>query len=138
MAVGLKVDFLWFSIGTSDFFHSFFSTICGNLEDEIWGSKYPTLMNELYSGVLSLDKMEDAQKELKQIKEKFKELAPEKVIWDIENSSKLPPWGDSISKDIKNLSDYFITSDGKNLFDVLEEAIQEALEEQVNIEVKNL
>ncbi|EAH1619706.1 hypothetical protein D4258_13215, partial [Listeria monocytogenes] len=33
MAVGIKVDFLWFSIGTSDFFHSFFSTVCVNLEN---------------------------------------------------------------------------------------------------------
>ncbi|EAH2267933.1 hypothetical protein D4934_14810, partial [Listeria monocytogenes] len=39
MAVGIKVDFLWFSIGTSDFFHSFFSTVCVNLENMNWGSK---------------------------------------------------------------------------------------------------
>ena len=54
MAVGLKVDFLWYSIGQPDFLHSFFSTICVNLENSNWGSCYPILMNELYQGRVSV------------------------------------------------------------------------------------
>ncbi|EHV5202079.1 hypothetical protein K0T49_001657, partial [Listeria monocytogenes] len=55
MSVGIKVDFLWFPIGSGDFLHSFFSTICVNLEDKKWGSKYPTLMKKLYSGRLNTE-----------------------------------------------------------------------------------
>lgn len=44
MAVGLKVKFYWYQIGTGDFLHSFFSTIAYNLENSKWGSKYPFIM----------------------------------------------------------------------------------------------
>lgn len=40
MTVGIKADFLWFPIGTGDFFHSFFSTICVNLEGMSWGKRF--------------------------------------------------------------------------------------------------
>lgn len=138
MAVGIKVDFLWFSIGTGDFFHSFFSTICGNLENMKWGSKYPIVMNNLYEGEISVKDIHEAQKELKTIKEEFSKISPDKIIWDIENLEKRPPWGNNISKDIKNLSDYFVTSDGENLFDVLNEAMYEAMQENSALEVKSL
>ena len=49
------------------------------------------------------------------------------MIWDIENMDAKPPWGISISKDIDNLGNYFITSDGQNLFSVLRSAFKEAL-----------
>ena len=52
MAVGFKVGYYWFQVGTSDFLHSFFSTICIRLEHGKWGSVYPKLMEELYQGCL--------------------------------------------------------------------------------------
>lgn len=39
-----------------------------------------------------------------------------KVIWDIDDMTKMPPWGKNISKDITDLSNYFVTSDGKDFF----------------------
>lgn len=138
MVVGIKVDFLWFSVGTDDFFHSFFSTICIDLEKGEWGSKFPIIMNELYSGNLSLDKLKDAQNELEEIKQEFSKLSPDKIVWDAEDLGKTPPWGRNVSSDITNLAEYFITSDGNNLIDRLNEAIDEGLKEQVSIEIKNL
>ena len=52
MAVGFKVGYYWFQVGTSDFLHSFFSTICIRLEHGKWGRVYPKLMGELYQGCL--------------------------------------------------------------------------------------
>ncbi|MBO0467043.1 immunity 70 family protein [Enterococcus plantarum] len=138
MTIGIKVDFLWFSIGTGDFLHSFFSTICGNLENMKWGSKFPIVMNNLYEGEISVKDIHEAQKELRTIQEEFSKISPDKIIWDIENLEKRPPWGNNISKDIKNLSDYFVTSDGENLFDVLNEAMYEAMQENSALEVKSL
>lgn len=54
MAVGFKVGYYWFQVGTSDFLHSFFSTICIRLEHGKWGSVYPKLMEELYQGCLKI------------------------------------------------------------------------------------
>ena len=34
MAVGFTVGFYYYSIGSADFLHSFFSTVAVNLEDE--------------------------------------------------------------------------------------------------------
>ena len=50
----------------------------------------------------------------------------------------MPPWGSNISPDINNLSDYFITCDGKNLISILKIALNKAELEKVDIEVKSL
>lgn len=50
MAVGFKVKFYWYQIGTGNFLHSFFSTVAYNLENKEWGSRFPIVMNELYQG----------------------------------------------------------------------------------------
>ena len=114
MTVGLRVDFLWYPIGTGDFFHSFFSTICYNLEHKIWGSKYPLIMNELYQGKVKCHDIKKIQKELFSIQKKLSKLPPEKVVWDIED-----------------LEDYFITSEGDNLIEIIHEAfVQSEIEHQ--------
>lgn len=52
MTIGIKLGQITDEIGSSDFFHSFFSTIAGNLEPEGWGSRFPTMMNTFYAGKL--------------------------------------------------------------------------------------
>lgn len=136
MTVGIKVDFLWYPIGTGDFFHSFFSTICVNLEDNNWGSKFPVIMKDMYFGELTKEKIVAAKEELEYIKLGLSKIEPNKVVWDIENFKKMPPWGEKISKDITNLSEYFITVDGQNLIEVINKAFYEAINEDVDIEVK--
>lgn len=138
MAVGLKVDFLWYPVGTGDFVHSFFSTICYNLENKKWGSRFPHLMNELYQGELSYKDVDEAEEELAIIIKELKDISPDKVVWDIEDLSKQPPWGKDISSDIQNLFDYFITCDGENLFDEIIKAFQESKVEKQNVILKSL
>ncbi|MGG1146916.1 immunity 70 family protein [Bacillus wiedmannii] len=138
MATGFKADFLWYRLGTSDFVHSFFSTISYHLEKEGWGTKYPHLMKELYSGKLPLENIPKAIKEAKEIHEKLKLFSPSEVVWDIEDLSKQPPWGDDISSDITDLSNYFVTSGGKDMFEMLFKACNEALELEVDLEIENL
>ncbi|GAB2022987.1 hypothetical protein RyT2_20610 [Pseudolactococcus yaeyamensis] len=138
MVVGVKVDFLWFSIGTGDFFHSFFSTVCVNLEKGDWGSTFPIIMNDLYSGKIEVLNLEKAKKELEKLKEELQELSPKNVVWDAEDLDKMPPWGDNISDDITNLSNYFVTSDGRDLIDTLIEAVKQAIIENVALEIKAL
>ncbi len=70
--------------------------------------------------------------------EKLKLFSPSEVVWDIEDLSKQPPWGDDISSDIKDLSNYFVTSDGKDMFEVLFYALNEALEEKVDLKIETL
>jgi hypothetical protein len=44
------------------------------------------------------------------------------VVWNHEDRGAKAPWGDRIAPHIKTLADYFVTSDGQNLLDVLETA----------------
>jgi hypothetical protein len=135
---GFTVGFYWFQIGTGDFLHSFFSTVALRLENGLWGSKYPVIMNELYQGELPANKTDLAIDELIQIKEGLRGLSSEQVVWDIEDLSKQPPWGNKISPDITDLSSYFVTSDGEDFIGVLERALKTAAEEGDALKIESL
>ena len=138
MAVGFLVKYYWYQVGTADFLHSFFSSIAYNLEDKKWGSRYPIIMNELYGGNLGKEHLYLALEELDIIIQQLKRCSYEKVIWDIDDLTKQPPWGKKISSEITDLSNYFITSDGENLVIVLRHAIQKAIEVGSDVNISNM
>ena len=129
--VGFKVGCIWYEIGAASFLHSFFSTVAYNLECGNWGTRFPVIMNELYQGKLANANVPNAKVELNTIENELKNLSPDKpnkVIWDIDDIKKLPPWGDNISKDITDLSNYFITSDGRDFLTIFQNALDAAIE----------
>ena len=138
MAVGFQVDFLWYQVGDGDFLHSFFSTICYRLENGRWGSKFPHLMNDLYQDGLEWTAVPFARKELKTVQKKLRKLPPSDVIWDMEDLSKQPPWKNDISREITDLSNYFVTSDGRDLITVLLMAFDDAEEIRHRIKIRSL
>ena len=138
MAVGFKVKYYWYQIGRGDFLHSFFSTVAYNLENENWGSRFPIIMNELYQRKMSWMNVDKAIAELNVIKEELKAFSPDKVIWDIEDLSKQPPWGNNISKDITSLSNYFVTSDGEDFLATFLRALEMAKEVSGDMEITSL
>jgi len=125
MAVGVKVGSITDEIGTSDFFHAFFSTVSHNLEER-WGSRFPALMDYLYQGELEAGLAEKAVVELHELRNELSHLDPSKVVWDVEDLSKQPPWGSDISPEIESLANYFVTSTGRDLISTLIEALDEA------------
>lgn len=125
MAVGIQLGSITDEIGTGDFFYAFFSTVSGNLEPKGWGSRFPTLLKKLYRGEVQQKDATTALDELEQIKTELAQLSPDKVIWDIEDRKKNPPWGNNISPDITNLSNYFVTSTGRDLIGLLTEVLEE-------------
>lgn len=136
--VGFKVKYYWYQIGSGDFLFSFFSTVAYNLEKQKWGSQFPVIMNELYQGELNSTHIPEAINELEQIKQGLAKLAPDKVIWDIENLSAQPPWGTNISKDITNLSNYFVTSDGEDFITVFNRALGKAKELNYGLKIMSI
>jgi 2,3-bisphosphoglycerate-dependent phosphoglycerate mutase len=60
------------------------------------------------------------------------------IVWDFDDLSKSPPWGDNISEDVTDLSNYFGTSDGEDLFDILLHALKSSHSEKTNLEIVNL
>jgi len=142
--VGFFVKPIFYGVGTGSFLNSFFSTIYIKLEKSKWtgkskwGSKYPIIMNDLYNGKIKKEKMNDALIELDTLKKHLAKFSPKEVIWDFEDLNALSPWGDDISSDITDLSNYFVTSDGKNLLDVLEKAMNTSIEIEEDLDIKTL
>lgn len=129
MGVHLRTSHFIYEVGSSDFLISFFDTIEIRLARSWFGTKYPIVLNEFYNGKLTVKNLEKAEKELKDIRERLKKFEPSKVVWDKTDLTKQPPWGDDISPDITDLSNYFVTSDGEDLFEVIFEAIGKAKDE---------
>lgn len=138
MAVGFLVDFFFYEVGKADFLHSFFSTIAYHLEKGEWGSKYPYLMKHLYYDKLKWTDVVKAKEELDEIEHELIKLSPDLVVWDIEDTTKQPPWGKNISNKVTNLANYFATSKGKTFFDVLRTAIKTCEEEKIDIIIKKI
>lgn len=138
MTVGLKLGSITDEIGGQDFFHAFFSTISHRLEKDGWGSRFPCLLNKLYQGKLEKVDAKKALEELDVITSELSKLSPDKVVWDIENLDATPPWGSNISGDITDLSNYFVTSTGRDLIGVLKECLAEQLDRGGLIEIVSI
>lgn len=136
MSVALWVGRRHFAVGSAEFLKAFFSTVFVRLEDEEWGTVYPIVMRDLYAGRLTHDRSQEALNELQRIRAGLAQLKPTQVVWDFEDRLARPPWGDAISPDIKSMADYFLTSDGENLLDVLARALEESQRVRKSVEVR--
>jgi 2,3-bisphosphoglycerate-dependent phosphoglycerate mutase len=123
MTVGFRVGSVVDEIGTHEFLHAFFSTISYHLEPHGWGTRFPEMMNELYQGRRDENKADKVLADVAKIREELKDHAPAEVVWDIENPAAQPPWRKNISPRITDLSNYFVSSTGRDVFDVLEECL---------------
>ena len=95
-------------------------------------------MNELYQWTLDKDNVETAIVELKKIQLELQAFSPDKVIWDIDDLSKQPPWGKNISNDITNLSNYFVTSDGEDFITIFFNALEKAKKLQMDLTIDSV
>jgi len=123
VSIGFWVGERAWLVGTPDFLFALFSTISARLEPAGWGSRFPLLMGPLYEGALPAAQAAGARAELAAVRAELAQLAPSAVVWDVEDRSKTPPWGDDIAPSITTLADYFVTSDGEDLLDVLDAAL---------------
>lgn len=123
MSVGIRVHGIVDLLGAPDFVKAFFSTVSANLEPDGWGSRFPALMGPLYQGELPAERIDEVRSELATIRSELSEHRPSDLVWDIEDRSARPPWGDDISSEITSLGNYFVTMEGKDLFEVLDEAL---------------
>ncbi|PAU51781.1 immunity 70 family protein [Pseudomonas indica] len=130
MSVGITVGSITDEIGAPSFVHAFFSTISAHCEPNGWGTAFPNLMKELYQGRLSFMHAKAALAELEQAKLLLKDLPPSQVVWDIEDRKAQPPWGNNIAGTITNLSNYFVSSTGRDVFALLEEALRASVDEE--------
>lgn len=99
---------------------------------------YPVIMNKLYWREIPLEYAEIGIAELLSIQEELKNFLPHEIVWDFEDLSAIPPWEDNIASHIKNLSQYFITSSGSDLFEVMLTSFKFAIDKGQNVIVKSI
>ena len=85
-----------------------------------------------------MEDIESGIAELLSIQEELKKFPSHDIIWDFEDLSATPPWGNQIASHITNLSQYFITSSGSDLLEVMLTCFRFALEEGKNVVVKSI
>lgn len=136
MGVHLRTSHFIYEVGSSDFLTSFFDTIDIRLTKGFFAKKFPFILTDFYYGKVSFENLDQAEKELLEIRKRLKKFDPSKVIWNKNDLKKQPPWGDNISKEITNLSNYFVTSDGHDLFEVILEAIEMAKREKSDLVIE--
>ena len=124
---------MW-TVGQDYFLHSFFSTIADQLEDEAWGSRFPALMKDLYSGRLSASRVSQARRELATIRAELAELPPDARVYAFEEPERPTPW--PVPPGANTLADAFLTSNGDNLLDSLAEAFDVSEEIGADIEIR--
>ena len=135
MTVGIKIRSIVNEVGSGPFFKAFFSTIHVNLESGNWGERFPTIMNDLYRGQILKNNAERALFELDKISEELSKLPPDKIVWDFEDLDARPPWGDNISDEITDLSNYFVTSTGRDLIETIRECLDLLIRKEGVLEV---
>lgn len=123
MGVSLRVGPIAYPIGTGAFLGAFFDTVTGRLEDGPRGRRFPRLGDLYQHGELEASHLDAARTELSVVRERLSLLPPTAVIWDLDDPSAAPPWGDDIAASITDLSNYFVTSDGRQLLDVIQTAL---------------
>lgn len=129
MVVGLFTDPVFYKIGNGSYLHCFFSTIAYRLESNDWGGRFPILMNKFYNaGGISYAECKTAIKELSIIRKELLCYAPDKIVWDIDDLTHQPPWGNNIAEGITSLANYFWTSEGKDLFETFNSALNKSTE----------
>ena len=122
-------------LGTPSFFKAFFSTVFVRLEGGSWGSLFPIVMRQLYAGGLDPDAALVADSELQRISDGLRVLPPTDVVWDFENRTARPPWGDRLSPHVTSLANYFVTSEGSDLIELLRSAARQSAERRQPLRV---
>jgi hypothetical protein len=80
-------------------------------------------------------KLPSALKELAVIRHELMRYPTTAIIWDIEDRSKAPPWGNRIAPTITSVGNYFVSSTGQDFFDLLNETLQHALKHKRPVDI---
>ncbi len=111
-------------IGIDVVLHSLLSTVAVRLEGGEWGSRFPLIMIKLYQGRLDALDADSALRELRQIQAGLARLEADKVIWDFNDLSRQPPWGDAVAPRIISMANYHTTNTGQCLLDEMFDCVR--------------
>ena len=115
------------SSGSPAFLNSFFSTVAVRAEGERWGRK-PHSDERFHAGRVGAATAETALRRARRHSTDAVHAVPIAGGLGLRGSSRAPTLGRQSSATITSLGDYFVTSDGEDLIDVLREALGHSLQ----------
>ena len=131
MHVGVRVGSIIDEVGTPAFFNAAFSTVQVLLEGGQPGKRFPVFSHQLHAGEVPAAQAAALLRELHTIALELQQFNPAQLVWDAEDRSLTPPWGDRIAEHITSLGSY----SGRELWALLIEAAEAAHAEQRNMRV---
>jgi transposase len=103
-----------------------FTTIGCRLEPGGRGSRYPAVMDALYSGYLPSARTAEALRELQEIELALRRIPVRDVVWSLANVLH-DDAGEPVNRHAGNAFEYFVDADGQPLILRLREGVQECL-----------
>ena len=119
----LSVNGQSWELGPDHIVEAFFTTVSCRLEPQGRGTRFPAVMDDLYSGYLLPRRAAVALQELEQIEAALRTLPVDRVVWSLTNMQ----WDDSQEPVDRHAADsfhYFIDKEGQPLLLRLRAAVQ--------------
>ena len=104
-----------------------FTTIGCRLEPHGQGTRFPAVMDDLYSGYLVPNRAPFAQRELLEIEAALRQVAVSEVVWSLADLRRGPDADEPVNHRAANAFEYFVDVDGIPLITRLRESVQQCL-----------
>lgn len=127
--VGIRTGHVVTEVGASAILHALFSTICVQLENGRWGSRFPHVTGSLYRGRLAHEQCRAALEELRQIRTELAGVPVDAIVWDADDRSRRQHPAYRPNPNATSAADYFLTVNGRDLLtDGLIDSVESAVE----------
>jgi hypothetical protein len=104
-----------------------FTTIGCRLEPHGRGSRFPAIMDDLYSGYLTPARASKARQELQEIEDALRAVPVRDVVWNLGNLQRGDDSAEPVNHRASNAFEYFVDNGGRPLITRLREGVQECL-----------
>jgi hypothetical protein len=104
-----------------------FTTIGCRLEPQGRGTRFPAVMDDLYSGYLTPGGAPDALRELQEIEDALRKIPVSDVIWSLADLRRGDNANEPVNHCAANAFEYFVDTDGRPLISRLRDGVRECL-----------
>jgi hypothetical protein len=104
-----------------------FTTIGCRLESQGRGTRFPAVMDDLYSGYLPPRRAPDALRELQEIEDALRRIPASDVVWSLADLRRGDDANEAVNHRAANAFEYFVDIDGRPLISRLRDGVQECL-----------
>jgi len=101
------------NIGTSDIWHSVYSTVKVRLEK--FEERIPMAIDFFENGLCQSEQAIETARQFNHIRDYLSQYGPEKAVYDCCDLSIEAPWKNRLSSVITSCANLYITADGKDL-----------------------